>query len=223
MKPFSCILVDDEDLALDLLTHFLKDEETISIKGAFSDSKKALEVINDIQVPLLILDINMPGLNGLELITKLQYDPIIIFTTAHANHAIEAFNLNVLDYVLKPISKERFLVAIQKAKQQYAYRVQDTKGLQTLTLKRNKYEYEVALSDIFFIEGMKQYAVYHTAQGKFYHIETLKSVEEKLLPLDFIRIHKSYIVNIVHIQKKSVSKMIVNGVEIAIGRSYSSK
>jgi DNA-binding LytR/AlgR family response regulator len=217
------IIVDDEDLAADLIESILITNNEIEIIGKYNSSLEALDAINKFKPHLIITDIKMPKLSGIDLVKQLAYKPLIIFTTAFSNHAIEAFNLNVLDYVVKPIAIERFNLAINKAIEQFKlqqYSNLISRNEKLITLKKNGIEHNINYNDITHIEGLKQYAIIYTQTSKFYLNETLKKLEEDFKAFDFKRVHKSFIVNTLKITKRTAISVNVNSTIIPIGRSF---
>jgi DNA-binding LytR/AlgR family response regulator len=216
------IIVDDEDLALDYLELMLIPYPEIQLIGKFCHAREAFEAISKLKPDLVISDIQMPKLTGLELVSSLDYSPLIIFTTAFSNFAIEAFNLEVLDYLVKPIESERFKKAIEKSIKQFElqtfYEVKIEKP--SLALKKNGIETIVGIENITHIEGMKQYAIVHTNLGKFYLNETLISLTSKMEQYGFKRIHKSFIVNVAKITKAKASAVYIDALELPVGRSF---
>jgi DNA-binding LytR/AlgR family response regulator len=219
------IIIDDEDLAVDLIEHLLVDYAEIKIIGKYYSSVQALKAIEILKPDLIFSDIQMPKLNGIQLVAKLNYNPLIIFTTAYNHYAVNAFDLNVLDYIVKPIATERFKKAVTKAitqfqLQQYASMV--SKNEKYIILKKDGMEHTVYYSDITHIEGLKQYAIVHAGINKFYLNETLKKLEIYFFAFGFIRAHKSFIVNKNKISKIKAQVLLISTYQIPIGRLYKS-
>jgi DNA-binding LytR/AlgR family response regulator len=219
------IIIDDEDLAVDLIERLLMEYAEIEIIGKFYASELALKAIETLRPDLIFSDIQMPKLNGVELVAKLSYKPLIIFTTAYNDYAVDAFDLNVLDYVIKPIATERFKKAITKAitqfqLEQYANLV--SKNEKYIVLKKDGLEHMVHYVDITHIEGLKQYAIVYAGVNKFYLNETLKKLEADFSSFGFVRVHKSFIVNKNKITKIKAQVLLINTYQIPIGRLYKS-
>jgi DNA-binding LytR/AlgR family response regulator len=213
------LLVDDEYLALNLLENFIQKVPELEIIEKAKSPIKALEIMNRETVDLLFLDIQMPALSGLNLLKTLPYPPVTIFTTAYAEHALDAFDLNAVDYLLKPFAFERFLQAVNKAKEQIAWRsnqhepslpsVLERKSKTFFTVKVDGKVVKIEYENILYIEGLKEYVRIVCHNGRFVTLESLKNLEEYLPKGEFLRVHKSFIV-----AKKKVSALEGNLLEI---------
>lgn len=192
------LLVDDEYLALNLLEAYAQQVPELELVGKEKLPMKALERLQNEPIDLLFLDIQMPILSGNNLIKILPNPPLVVFTTAYAEYAIEAFNLNVVDYLLKPFPFERFLQAVQKARQLMNARQSPGSppaDVNFLSLKVDGKLVKVALDDILYIEGLKEYVRFVcTGNRKYVTLESLRNLEEQLPAQQFSRVHKSYIV-----------------------------
>ena len=215
------MLVDDEYLALNLLETFIQEIPELEIVDKVKSPVKALEILTQARIDLLFLDIQMPTLSGNNLLRTLPRPPVTIFTTAYADFAVEAFNLNVADYLLKPFSFERFLQAVNKAKE----RLRDPAAapLPLAAAEENRDFFSVKVDgkvvkvryeDILFIEGLKEYVRIVCRDARYVTLESLKNLEELLPQSNFVRVHKSYIVakdkvqaldgNLLEIQKHKI-------------------
>lgn len=207
------LLVDDEYLALNLLEEYVRQVPDLELLGKEKLPIKALERLQQEQVDLLFLDIQMPVLSGNNLLKTLQNPPLVVFTTAYSEYAIEAYDLNVVDYLLKPFPFERFLQAVQKAKTLLQARQTGSNiNVQTdfLSLKVDGKLVKVFLEDILYIEGLKEYVRFVcTGNRKYVTLESLRNLEEQLPAQSFSRVHKSYI-----IAKSKVSALDGNMLEI---------
>ena len=194
-----CIIVDDNKMARMALKQLVSQVPVLELVAECNDASEALESLNSTQVDLLLLDIEMPGMTGLDLIRKLGNNkPLIIFTTAKKDYAVEAFELNVVDYLVKPIALSRFKQAIEKAQETLDSNKQEVKVEEQgfVFVKDSGVLKRIAIDDILFLEAMGDYVKVHTPQ-KFHVVHaTLKSIEEKLPSSKFIRVHRSYIVAI---------------------------
>lgn len=213
MSTIKTLLVDDEYLALNLLETFIQDVPGLEVVGKVKSAMAALEVLNSQPVDLLFLDIQMPTLSGVNMLKTLQYQPVTIFTTAYSEYAIQAFDLNVVDYLVKPFPFERFLQAVNKAKEQLKLR-RPTVAPQTaqgdfLTAKVDGKIVKLSYDDILFVEGLKEYVRFVCKNGKYVTLESLKNLEEQLPAGRFLRVHKSYIVS-----KEKVQSILGNMLEI---------
>ncbi len=221
-----CLIVDDEKPALELLEDNVRKVPFLSLAGACRNSIEALEVLRNQQIDLVFLDIRMPGINGLDLIRGLQNAPLIILVTAYDHHAVEAFQLNVVDYLLKPVSFERFFSAVNKAHDLFTLRRQSAQA----QLPRHDHIFvnagyslvKVRLQDIIYIEGLKDYVRINLCEGEDPVITriSLRDLENKLPSDLFMRVHKSYIISLDRIDSIQKYKLQVSGQEIPIGGLY---
>ena len=206
-----CIIVDDNKMALMAMKQLILQVSALELVAECKDATEALEALNTTQVDLLLLDIEMPDMTGLDLIRQLGNNrPLIIFTTAKKDYAVEAFELNVVDYLVKPIALPRFKQAIEKAQEALDSNKEEVKVEEQafVFVKDNGVLKRITIDDILFLEAMGDYVKVHTSQ-KFHVVHaTLKSIEEKLPSSKFIRVHRSYIVainKIDYIQEGTIS------------------
>lgn len=206
-----CIIVDDNKMALMAMKQLVLQVSALELVAECKDATEALEALNTTQVDLLLLDIEMPDMTGLDLIRQLGNNrPLIIFTTAKKDYAVEAFELNVVDYLVKPIALPRFKQAIEKAQEALDSNKEEVKVEEQafVFVKDNGVLKRITIDDILFLEAMGDYVKVHTSQ-KFHVVHaTLKSIEEKLPSSKFIRVHRSYIVainKIDYIQEGTIS------------------
>jgi DNA-binding LytR/AlgR family response regulator len=222
-----CIAVDDEPLALDLLEDNISQVPYLQLVAKCSNAMEAMKVLQQQPVDLMFLDIQMPGLTGLQLIQSLNSRPMIILITAYEKFALEGFNLDVVDYLIKPVSLERFVKACNKAYELHQLRQRSTGNT---TEPQPDYffvnvEYsllKVNFADITFIEGLKDYVKIHLAHSGKPVITrmSMKSLEEQLPASRFLRIHKSYIVAIAHITSIRKNSLFINDLELPISDNY---
>ena len=199
MSSIKTLVVDDEFLALNLLENFIEQTPDLVLVGKERNPLEALKILNSQPIDLLFLDIQMPSLSGNNLLKSLNRPPVTIFTTAYSEYATEAFDLNAVDYLLKPFSFDRFLQAVNKAKDQLVIRTPATsfqeksKAKDFFTAKVDGKIQKIFYADILFVEGMKEYVRFHCESGRYVVLERLRNLEESL-PDSFVRVHKSYIV-----------------------------
>ena len=214
----NCIIIDDEPLARKGLKEYIADTDFLNLIGEFDNALKATEPLSKGDVQLLFLDIQMPKITGLDFFKSLQHACPVIFTTAYPQYAIEGFDLNALDYLVKPISFERFLKAALKAKEYYEVRHhndESTKGRKEdyFFIKADNKLVKIFFDEILFVEALQNYVTIHTADKKYITYLTFKSVEEYLPADHFIKTHKSYII--------SASKInSIEGNDIRIGNHH---
>lgn len=217
-----CIAVDDEPLALELISQYVEKTPGLELIQTFDDAIQAGEFIRNHDIDLLLLDINMPDITGLDLLKSLPQKPMTIFTTAYKKFAYEGFELDIIDYLLKPISYDRFTKAIVKVQQKLKARKAE-KQQDGYFLVRSEYKLvKIELSSILYFEGVEDYVkIYLENEKPIMSLMTLKSILEKLSPQKFQRIHRSYIVSVDKI-KYILNKKITlsNGAVLPISDSY---
>ncbi|HEY4935253.1 MAG TPA: response regulator transcription factor [Puia sp.] len=220
-----CIAVDDEPLALALLQDNIRQVPTLELVASCSTAMEALAVLNKQEVDLIFLDIQMPGLTGLQLLQSLSVRPMVILTTAYEKYALEGYNLDVIDYLVKPVPFERFLKACNKAVDFYRLK----KNVPSESHPWPEYffvnaEYglvKIVFSDIHLIEGLKDYLKIHLGETKPLIIRmSLKSMEEKLPPGKFFRVHKSYIISISQITTIRRNSVFLGDLELPLSDLY---
>jgi len=192
----SCLIIDDEPLSRDVLRKYIGELKDLSLVAECRDAFDATDHLSKKQVDLLFLDINMPGLSGISFARSLTVSPLIIFTTAYPEFAVEGFELNALDYLVKPFSFERFLKAVNRAQKRLQDQNPENESSRKIVLKADKKIYAVEFSDICFIEGLGDYIKIHLTDKVLVVHHTLKSILESLPVVGFMRIHKSYVVNL---------------------------
>ncbi|MCD4772325.1 MAG: LytTR family DNA-binding domain-containing protein [Bacteroidales bacterium] len=224
-----CIVVDDEPLAIRVIESHIEKLNNIEIVAKCSNAIDALDILKNNKIDLIFLDIQMPELTGLEFLNTLQNPPSVIFTTAYRNYAIDAFELDVLDYLLKPITFERFLKAINKFYKLLSYKKPETLSNVSATqiesepfiyIKRNKTMIKILLKDILFIESLKDYIRIHTEDDSYMTKQQISLIEKNLPEEQFLRVHKSFIINIEKITTFSPNYIGLKDKKISIGRSY---
>jgi DNA-binding LytR/AlgR family response regulator len=224
MEKFSCIIVEDEKLASELLEDYVKDIPFLELKHTCTDALKALEILQKEPIDVIFLDINLPKLKGLDFIKTLKKSPQIIITTAHREYALDGYELNVIDYLLKPISFNRFLMAVNKL------RIDGKIELQTqplplierayIFINNNKKKIKIYTDEILYIESKKEYIIIVTFENTYQTKFQLTEIEEQLPKNKFIRIHRSFIVALNKVTAFSSSEVEINLLQIPIGRSY---
>ncbi len=191
----SCIIIDDEPLARKGLKEYIADVDFLELRGEFETALQAAELVNSGDIQLLFLDIQMPKITGLDFFKSLPHPPPVIFTTAYPQYALEGFEVNALDYLVKPISFERFLKAVLKARE--FYEVRETKAggaADFFFIKADNKLVKIFYDDILYAEALQNYVTIHTKGKKFITYLTFRSVEDYLPASKFIKVHKSYIV-----------------------------
>lgn len=220
-----CIAIDDEPLALALVKEYISQCPQLQLLQTFEDAITGAEYLHKHPVDLLFIDINMPDITGLDLVRSLTIKPMIIFTTAYKNHAIDGFELDAVDYLLKPISFDRFSRAVTKAADYYTYKhKQGTSGEECLFVYSEYRMLKILLSEIDYIESLEDYIKIHLQHSKpVLTLMTLKGVLEKLPASRFSRIHRSYIVansSVKSIHNRKVK--LASGIELPVSETYTS-
>ncbi len=191
----NCIVVEDEPAAKSILESYLSHCHDLHCHGFFSDAFSALDFLNDHTVDLILLDVNLPEMSGVSMIRSLVHPPMIIFTTAYPQYAVDGFDLEAVDFLLKPFSFERFYKAVNKAREKFNARIR-TATPAKLSVKSGKRIYQLAVDDIRFIETCGDYVTISCSDKKLVVHGTLKTWEEKLKDNGFLKIHRTSIVNL---------------------------
>jgi two-component system, LytTR family, response regulator len=218
-NPLQCLIVDDEDLAVSLLENYVKQTEGIEVAGTCFHTVDARNFLAANKVDILFLDIQMPYLTGLELLKQLTNPPAVIFTTSYSAHAVEAFELSVLDYLLKPFAYERFLQAVEKAKQ-YINLQTAQQAADYFFVKSDGLQVKIMFNDVLYVEGLKQYVKIITVNGQVITLESMKRMEEHLPPSHFVRLHKSYIVCLKKITAMGRKEISIGNKQLPVGKTY---
>ena len=226
-----CVIIDDEPLAVDLIKEFVSKVESLELINTFNNAIDAIAVINNSNVDLIFLDIEMPHFSGIDFLNAIDKKPLIIFTTAYSDYAVEGFNLGAVDYLVKPIPFHRFLKSVMRAQQLF----QSQNTISPVTPKivapemepdfmfvRSEYEnVKINFSDILFIEGLKDYVKIYTTDNKFtLTLISLIKLENTLSSKGFSRIHRSYIINIKYVKSIQKNKVLIADKRIPISESY---
>lgn len=223
-----CLLIDDEPLSIKLIKGYVEELDDFIVAGEAKNALDALKIIENDSIDLLFLDINMPRISGLDLIRSMQYPPKVIIISAHKEYAIDGFDLNVVDFLLKPVSFDRFLKAVNKYKSIINKDIIKTKAQESihtdniLSLKDNKKVYNINMDEIIYIESMREYVKFYTDSGNVLIKCALSKLDEGLPDDRFIRIHKSFIVAIKKIKIFSATFVEIADKRIPIGRNFKS-
>lgn len=225
MTKVNCLIVDDEPLAIEVIAAHVKKLGHLNIVATCSNAIKAIEIMQSTKVDLIFLDIQMPKLTGIDFIKTLQYQPQIVLTTAYRDYAIESYELNVADYLLKPISFERFVAAVQKACSNISkagVNPQNSieKEAPFIYLKADKKMMKILLDDIHYIESLKDYVRVKSNSKDIISHQKISYLEENLPQELFMRVHRSFIVPLRKIKSYTSSSIEVPGYEVPIGRLY---
>lgn len=204
------LIVDDEPLAHEVLETYINQVTDLNLVGNCYNALEARELLNKEEVDLIFLDIQMPQLTGLEFVKSMTKLPLVIFTTAYTEYALESYEIDAVDYLVKPISLEKFLKALNKARERHEAEKEAFKdGEDFFFVKADKKLVKLFYNDILYIEGLKDYVIIRTETGRVITLQTMKSLEQKLANKNFKRVHRSYILN-----KSKIKALMGNVVEI---------
>jgi two-component system LytT family response regulator len=218
----NCVIIDDEPLAREGLASYVREVDFLSLAGVCENPLELLPLIDRGATDLIFLDIQMPKMNGIEFLKILQKPPMVVITTAYPSYALEGFQLNVLDYLLKPVTFERFFKAAAKAKDYHKLLARDpAKPAEDYFFIKCGSKYEKVLFDeILYVEGMQNYVTIYSTRGKYVTMLSLKNLEEKMAGNAFIRVHKSFIAAISKIDGIEAGELFIGNSRIPISRTY---
>ncbi len=218
----NCIIIDDEPLARKGLKEYIADTHFLHLTGEYDSPVTASASASMAEVQLLFLDIQMPKITGLDFFKSLVHPPPVIFTTAYPQYALEGFEVNALDYLIKPISFERFLKAANKAKEYYEIRNKNVSEASSSTyffVKADNKLVKILLEDVLFVEALQNYVLIHIPEKKYMTYLTFKSVEEYLPADRFMKVHKSYIIAIAKVSSIEANEILIGKTSIPVSRS----
>jgi DNA-binding LytR/AlgR family response regulator len=227
----NCIIVDDEPLATELIEDYIRQIPFLELVGKCKNAIETIQLLNKVKVDLMFLDIQMPGINGMQLLQGLDAKPLVVFTTAFREYAVESYNLNAVDYLLKPIVFERFLKAVNKAysifsrnpiseTQKAINHPENTTDDDFIFVKSEYKTLKIKLNDILYIEGLKDYVKIFAGSKPILSLLSLKSLEEKLPQKRFKRVHRSFIVAIHKIESIERGIIRIGDARIPVGDNY---
>jgi DNA-binding LytR/AlgR family response regulator len=216
----NCIIVDDDFASRQVIRQLLRFRKEIQLVTECESAIEAVEVLKNEAIDLIYLDIDMPEMSGLELMDSLKEPPQIIFVTGNDNFAIEAFQKNAVDYLVKPVSKQRFLQATDKALGIFEKAQEPNAHIDFLFVKKDSVLHKIAYRDISHIEAQADYISIHTAKKSYLALSTMHSIEKRLPANHFVRVHRSYIVNVHHLDKIEEGTAIIGQHMIPVGNTY---
>ena len=214
----TCIAIDDEPMALDVIERYCARTDLVQLKAVFLEPLKAIEYLGREPVELVFLDINMPGISGMQLAQTLPGRPMIIFTTAYSHYAAESYNIDAVDYLLKPIIFNRFIIAVNKAAKASSSSSKEDET--NVFFKSGPQTYPVKPGDILYLEKDGNYMTVHLRDRNILIRENMSDVFKLVPDSDFIRVHKSFVIAIRHIGKIENHQLTINGEKIPIGSTY---
>lgn len=218
MNPLRCLIVEDEPLSQEVLTNFIKEIPWLAVDGICYNALEAMEKLGEKSIDLIFLDINMPKLSGIKFARTIENPPLIIFTTAYPEFAVEGFEVDAIDYLVKPIAFDRFLRAVNKARSQFEMKSR-TGGTGFITLKSDKKMFKVDEKDILYIQSIGDYLKVYTKDRVIIVAETLKNIEQEL-SINFIRVHRSYILSLDKVNYIEGNQVNIAGHFLPIGASF---
>jgi DNA-binding LytR/AlgR family response regulator len=222
----NCVTIDDEPLARECIVNYINEIDFLQSVGTGNNPLELTKLLDDQKVDLIFLDIQMPVINGIEFLKMAAHPPMVIITTAYPSYALESFQLDVLDYLVKPITFNRFFKAVNKAKDYHQLLTRSTPAEQPKTepdyfFIKCDYKYErIYFDEILYVQALQNYVTIFTAKGKYVTLLSLKNVEEKLDGKFFIRVHKSFIVSISKIEAIENSEIVIQSHRIPLSRNY---
>ncbi len=224
----NCVVIDDEPLAREVLEGYLSRLDFVGPVRSFGLARDALPYLESGAVDVLFLDIEMPGLNGIEFLKTLAQPPITVFTTAYRDYAFEGFELGVIDFLLKPIAYPRFVQAVEKVRDFLALSAQNTNlepgavdtPPESIFVKSGIQRIKLNFDDVTHIQGLKDYAIIYTDTGKLVLKGSIKAMHAIFPPERFLRVHKSFIVAVSRITRIERNRLVLRGSQVPIGRSY---
>lgn len=215
----SCIIIDDEEGAIKVLENYIGKLDSIQLAATFTNAVDAFHYLKDNNTDLVLLDINLPEVDGFGLLDILEQRPMVIFTTAYSNYALKGFEYNAIDYLHKPIRFERFLLAIEKAIKWHSVNETD-KEITAINLKVDGTMLQVNVSDIHYVESLGNYIKVHTKRKDYVVHMTMNEMEQTLPSDNFVRIHKSFIANASEITGISDNQLALSNESLPIGKTY---
>jgi len=219
------IAIDDEPLALEIIKKLSEKISFIEVKGYFTDAFKAIDFLQAERIDLIFLDIKMPDISGIDLLKSISSPPMVIFTTAYSEHAVQSFELDAIDYLLKPFSQARFLKACNKACEQYKLKNNNenfSAAPASIFIKSGHDQVRILLDEILYVESNGNYMQFVLASQKVISRLTMNEVEALLPAAAFLRIHRSYIVAKKQVMKTDRNNVWINQVAIPVGSAYTS-
>lgn len=214
-----CIIVDDDELSRNIMADLIAETDLELVKIC-KDAMEAFNVLKNEEIDLIFLDVDMPKMSGLELIKSLDVVPQVILITSHAEFAVESYEYNVTDFVVKPISHARFFKAVEKARKNFLRPVESSTHAKTIFIKTDSRLVQVFTQNILYIEALGNYVNLYIPSGRHTVLSTMKEIEQKLPPPEFIRVHRSFIVRLDKIESIEDNNIYIQDKNIPIGKNY---
>ena len=224
MKKTRCLLVDDEPLAIALMQKHIGQLDFMEVAATSPNALKALEILKKTEIDLMFLDISMPAINGIDFLKMLRTPPKVIITTAYREYALDGYDLDIIDYLLKPITFDRFFKSIERylrnADQQIQPSAQAPSETESIFMKSGYRNVKINMDDILYMESLKDYVKIYTLNGPVTTKYKISNMEDELSAKNFLRIHRSFIINLKHITAFTASDVEIGKTELPIGESY---
>ncbi len=221
---YACLIVDDEPLAQDVLENHIEKVPDLELVKKCNNAFEALEVLHARHIDIIFLDIQMPGLTGLEFLKTLKDPPAVIFTTAFSEYAVEGFELDATDYLMKPVSFERFFKSVNKAihyiNLEEGENQEQEEDADYIFVKADKKIVKIQLNDILYIEGLKDYVMIYTPEQRIITLQTMKNLEDKLPAARFMRVHRSFIISLDKLKSVAGNFVEIKDKQIPLGKHY---
>ena len=227
----NCIIIDDEPNAIDVLKRYAEQVPFLNLRQTFRNPLKAMGYLLEEQVDLVFLDINMPKLSGIQFLRSIEIKPLVIFTTAYSEYAVESYDLNAVDYLVKPIEFDRFIKAVNKAHEQLQHKnkqqattlikpIQRTSEDDLIIFKRRPVMHKVSIDDILFIEKEENYLAFQTNEKRILVRANMTAVFDYVPESKFCRVHKSFVAGVKHIHTLEIHQVTISKYKIPVGGSY---
>ena len=213
-----CIAVDDEPFALELISGYIQKTPFLEFIAGFTNPFKAMSFLSKTPIDLVFLDINMPEISGIDLLKSLSHVPKVIFTTAFAEFGAESYEFNAVDFLLKPVKYDRFLKAVNKVNVTVNQSAEPAK--ESILVKSGSQIFQIAITDILYVEGAGNYMTFYTKTGRVMALMPMNDILKMLPSKTFMRIHKSYIISLTHVDIIEKARVIINKIPIPIGITY---
>lgn len=215
-----CIIVDDDNMSIQLIREYVERTDFLELVDTFENAIEATNLLMSEPIDLIFLDVEMPGMTGIEMLQSLEHKPIVILITSKEDYAVEAFEYRVADYLLKPVGYPRFLKAVSQAYDDFGKKHKVNSSNKNLYVKEDSVWVSIPVEKILWIEALGDYVNIHTPEKKHTVLTTMKAIEGKLSEDRFIRVHRSYIVQIDNIENLDGNMLVVSKKLIPIGKSY---
>ena len=216
----TCVAIDDEPKALEVIERYCRKISSLQLLQTFREPLKAIDFLNKEKTDLIFLDINMPDVNGLQLFSSLSNKPVLIFTTAYADYAVESYNLSAADYLMKPIAFERFLAAVNKVDELLSLKNKVENASEFVLIKSGPQTHKVKVNDILYLEKEGNYLIVFTDERKILIRENMTDVFDIIPKQGFVRIHKSFVVALRHITTVEAHQVTIGSIKIPVGSLY---